>query len=569
MVNAFSVYGGIVDIRDFSRTVDPQQREDFKGYFTRSKENFQGWAGELFTDIKRSATEQLEYATGGYYQGKVEENEKEQLGVYLENIQAADKSFFENEQVVVWGDLEAKTLDRPIYVYMSCEAGDVKGEIFPEKLARKEYFENPEEGYEIEQLEQIGFECRFGKGRLETGTNRIDIKAEFNFETLSFLKTYFMDIERVRALRKENINPLTQYGIKDKTPTAVFTNGPVRLGIGTVDPPVGVNAEDGAYTYIGVTVERQWLGKIKNITELTIQVPNVLELGDSNLVCRDDFENLGEKEEGYNVYTLTDDAINKIKTPITDFRSWRCSINVPEASKVLGATPVTTYYYRANAKYVYEVKKPITVFVKSVPKERTSLSGCDINCTDSDGCICGADGCNVVEGSEVGKGFTCNNYFGGCSNKGRTVEQDLGYIDVLGAYIEGMIYINQRCLQGDTRVINESIDDSDGLSGKEKNELKNIVEGCEKRSYRFFEITEGLIVKRAGCGVDVFNVLKNKDLKDNLDGAKAKKDEFNALLGTAIAHFNENQEYAVSGKSSDNINKIESEREELRGVEFD
>jgi len=29
-------------------------------------------------------------------------------------------------KVVVWGDLKAKTLDKPISIVLSCEAGDVK-----------------------------------------------------------------------------------------------------------------------------------------------------------------------------------------------------------------------------------------------------------------------------------------------------------------------------------------------------------------------------------------------------------------------------------------------------------
>lgn len=562
-----------VPLVDLTKEAGPEMTEEAVQAGRMFTDNFKNWVTQLFTDIKTSAAQQMEYATGGYYNGKVEENEdpNNRLGVYLENVEAADKNFFENEQAVIWGDLKARTLDQPIYVYISCESGDVKGRVFPETLANPGYFENPEKGYKIEQLEQIGFECRFDSGTLKTGSNLIKIKAEFNFETLAFLKTYFMDIERVRALRRESIDPLTQYGIKDKTPTAVFTNGPVKLGIGTVDPPVGVNAEENAYSYIGVTLERQWIGRIKNVTEITIQVPSKIQAEEVNdLFCRGDFKKTGEDEEGYSVYTLTGDALNKIKTPITDFRSWRCSLTVPKASEVLEKNPVTLYYYRANAKYIYEIEKQIGIYIKSVPKEKTKITDCDVNCTDSDGCVCDADGCNMVKGSEVGYGYTCNNYFGGCSNKGRTIEQDLGYIDALQQYIGAMIYLNQRCLQGDTKIINESIDGSKDMDEKMKKELKDsIMEGCEKRSYRFFEITEELIIKRARCGVDIFNVLKNKKLEDRTGEVKIKKDEFDALLATVIEHFRENYDYVTTGKSNENIKKAEEERERLKNINFD
>ena len=65
------------------------------------------------------------------------------------------------------------------------------------------------------RLEDVPFECRFDRGALKQGTNNIRVKAQFNFETLGYLKTYFMDIERMRALRRENTDPLKQYGINE------------------------------------------------------------------------------------------------------------------------------------------------------------------------------------------------------------------------------------------------------------------------------------------------------------------------------------------------------------------
>ena len=80
---------------------------------------------------------------------------------------------------------------------MGCESGDVKGEIIPKKLA---------EGYKIERLEQIGFECRFNAGQLKVGTNSIKIMADFNFETLAqqkfteflpkLIEYYFLSVDK-------------------------------------------------------------------------------------------------------------------------------------------------------------------------------------------------------------------------------------------------------------------------------------------------------------------------------------------------------------------------------------
>lgn len=534
------------------------------------------WGGfkTLLSDIKKSTNQQLEYATGGYYTGKVEKNENEELGVYLENLQAADKGFYENEEVVVWGDLKARTLDQPIYVYMSCKANGANGKIVPETLASPEYLNKPEGGYKIEKLEQIGFECRFEPGQLKTGANEIKISAEFNFETLAFLKTYFMDVERIRALRKENIEPLKQYGIKDATPNAIFTNGPIKLGMGTIDPPLGVSAEEEAYSYIGVTVEKQWEGRIKNITEVTIQVPSVFELEPfgEELFCRGWFNEEGESEDGYTIYTMTEDAIRNIKTPINDFRSWRCSLTIPKASDALGNTPVTTYYYRANVKYVYEVEKPISVFVKGIPNEKTKLTLCEVNCTDSDGCICNADGCNTEKGSDVGKGFSCNNYNLGSSYSERTIEEDFSYIDSLAWYTSSMMALNNKCLSGDAAAINEAIDSDKNMDETEKKELKDaVMPGCESRSYVFFEITESLIVDKVDKGVDAFEVLGTKSINGQLsenqkETARAKKESFNTLLENVIAHLRNNNNNIPSEKGESNIIYVGTKRDELGGV---
>ena len=68
----------------------------------------------------------LEYATAGYYEGKVEENAKEKLGVFIEQIKPAQTSFFDDEEITLWTTLKAKTLDEknPIKIQLECVSGD-------------------------------------------------------------------------------------------------------------------------------------------------------------------------------------------------------------------------------------------------------------------------------------------------------------------------------------------------------------------------------------------------------------------------------------------------------------
>ena len=529
-----------------------------------------GFWGGFVSDIIKAGERQLDYATGGYYTGMVEENEdpENQLGVYLENVEAADNTFFETEAVSVWGDLKARTLDQPIYVHMSCESGDRKGTIMQTQLA------NPE-GYKIDKLEQTGFECRFRQNQLKVGSNTIKIKADFTFQTYAYIKTYFMDIERIRALRREDKDPLAQYGITDKKPTGVFTNGPVKLGMGTIDPPVGLGTGINPYDYIGITVEKQWPGSIKNITNVTIQIPKVLKLeadGNEEVFCKGEFEKVGEDDGGYVTYRMKDDVVKKIKTPITGFKSWRCSIVAEDISKVLGTTPVTTYYYRANVKYIYETEKTISVFIKSVPKEQTKITDCDVNCTDSAGCICDAEGCNMPKGGSLGYEYTCNNYFGGCDNAGRTIEDDIRYISLLRTDAEKIIAFNTLCSNKNKDTLTANIKESKALTDKKKDELINAAnQSCvDPTTYGFAIIAEDIIIKRADCIMKIFKTIK--DIKDWTDPDKkqqviTKKNETINLFDNILAHFRENLVWA-SGSNNAHITTMQTKKSDLESINF-
>lgn len=486
---------------------------------------------DFWGDMVKSYTRQMEYATGGYYQGKVEENKdpRNELGVHIDNLEAADKEFYQNEEIIIWGDLKARTLDKPIYVYMSCESDGIKGIIKPETLS------DPKKGHEIERLEQISFECRFEKDKLKAGINNIKVKAEFNFETLGYLKTYFMDIERMRALRRENIDPLKQYGI-DKRPEAVYTNGPISLGMGTTDPPIGLSKTSDGYSFIGVTVQPQWYGIIKNITNLTIQIPEGLQIEkDKEFYCRGDFE-LVEEKEGYYIYKMIEEGIKKIKTPISEYKSWRCSISIPSRNvpEILGNIPVAVYYYRASVDYIYEIEKSMGVYVKGMEGEKRALYDCETECDDDDGCVCNEkdDKCGVPKGESIQKGDTCDNAPIG-TNRLRGYVRSIEDIGNTTKLIDSYLVLNELCAEGQT---NETkISDSLKAKGYKVDEgtLKSIQKLSEECQYddnkiNYIESGESKIVDKIADTVNIFkNAKDNLQLTDENKGVlNSKKTEF-------------------------------------------
>jgi len=294
----------------------------------------------------------IKTATGDYYSGEVDKYENEPVGVYLEDLQAADSKFFEGEKITVWAVLKAKTLDKEININVSCysKEGDKKvgGNI------------TPQNEFNIATEEEEYLDCTFDN--INPGKMDVTFNAEFNFETMAYLKTYFMDKESLRALTREGIDVFDHYKISHVNPIAIYTNGPVGIGMKTAEPlPVGVYSnQENIPFFFGITIENNWEGTIKKITGLEVQVHDSLELTN----CDQDFE-FKENEDDYNIYSLVPDKRTEdIKTG--KFYSIQCRLNPTDPKSLLGNEPITTRYFRVTISYVYELEKSVPVEVEKV-----------------------------------------------------------------------------------------------------------------------------------------------------------------------------------------------------------
>jgi len=335
--------------------------------------------GKTFAEkVSEGLQLQLEYATGGYYKGRVEENVNEPLGVYFENIRAASPRFYTDESAEVWGTLTTKTLDQdePVNLSVTCKTK----EKIPGMVNTL-----PEAKFKIYTAEEEAVSCKFKPGDLGKGTHEIELNAKFNFKTLAFLKSYFMDRERLRSLRRENIDPLKQYGITERNPVALFTNGPVRIGMETNVPPIGISSDEPSNPYLGITVENQWNGQVSEIKELIVQIPKSMEFIDN---CDNRFDLIQPRtldDNDYNTYILNDIGRRAFKTPIggedsdvnLQYRSIRCLMRIPNVEDVLGQTPVATHFFRTSVTYDYELKEKIKVNVYLPPgvEEEIGIAG--------------------------------------------------------------------------------------------------------------------------------------------------------------------------------------------------
>src|SRR3989338_7726336 len=352
-------------------------------------------------------SDQIQYAITG----KVEENKYEPLGVYLENIQSAEPSYFEDENVIIWGTVKVKTLDKEggIGIKLGC---------YVKEEGKTRDYKNADKvdplTFQVYDYEEQDFVCTFNKCcepkdtpeeckkkrancKLKDGSNTITTFADFNFETLAYLKTYFIDNTRKRAMVREGLDIFGEYEIKDKNPVAVYTNGPVEIGMETTDL-VGVGNDVKPYLSITLQNRAGWEGKITNLKELTVFFPlgayldngypenppcnkNFIEDKDKSK-CEKDLCG-GPKEKGglekdvcldlcksftgWSLDLNDEDVQRDLNEGFEKFKFFRCRFN-PVADKVLGNTPITTKFFRVKAEYDYSVEKPVIVNIKKIPE---------------------------------------------------------------------------------------------------------------------------------------------------------------------------------------------------------
>jgi hypothetical protein len=286
--SGFGPYGGVFDK---GITVDHTHLENFKDFLKRSVDFWEFIWDSIVRSIRGFKLfwyKQIDLATGGdYYTGRVENAEDEPLGVTIEDLQTADYEFEPDEKIAVYGIIKAHTLDDGIRIKPGCYLG-YKRE-YEEKYVEGEVNIGGNGEYLVFDMDEQDIDCIIPQTTevkaLLKKSKSVSLTAEFNFETMAYLKTYFMYQDRLRSLQRQDLDPLGEFGIKDKDPTAVFTNGPVMLGMKTKKPPYGVAVADISgqtdnLLRVGVTVDNNygWKGKIKKINQLILEVPEELEI---------------------------------------------------------------------------------------------------------------------------------------------------------------------------------------------------------------------------------------------------------------------------------------------------
>ena len=215
--------------------------------------------------------------------------------MYFSNIRAADPRFYTDEAITVWGTIRSKTYKDAVIVQFNCTRLKKDKRIKADKII-------PEVNFPVFTLDNVDTECTFipksGADKIDPGPNTVVLSAEYNFGTDAYLKTYFIDRERFKASSREDIDVLSQFGITDKNPVAIYTNGPVEVGI-QAGPLVTVSNNYPIKPTIGISllnresiqdqndkVISKWEGRIKKITEIVLLAPPGITLPNIE-ACKD------------------------------------------------------------------------------------------------------------------------------------------------------------------------------------------------------------------------------------------------------------------------------------------
>ena len=308
---------------------------------------------------------QIAYAEGDYYTGSVDANAKKKLGVYLEDIRPSAREFEDTEAVTVWGTLTAQTLDpdQQLSIQLDCHHGN------DDPILRNQGRMDPAMIDNITNLDRQDLTCEFSRGEIQQGSDTVTMTATFPFTTQAYLKTYFMDKQRVAALRQGGKDPLEFYNVQDTNPTAIYTNGPAMIGMETLEPLVGLSDTQETKFRIGITLDNQWEGKIKKLNDLTIKIPPSMELVDcdANKNFRKVEASIEESENGkyLSVYKLMPTALLRMHD-LEAHESFACRVSINSANRqaVLGNVPLATQYVKVIADYDYALPISTTVTVK-------------------------------------------------------------------------------------------------------------------------------------------------------------------------------------------------------------
>jgi hypothetical protein len=314
---------------------------------------------EVWNKLTKTATQvnffdKLYNLTGlNYYTGMNENDPKEPVGLYIDRVRLADNINYVGSPVTIWVDLSGKSFTQEIRANTFC------------------YIEKGQPGivdpasFTIFGAEHPSFSCEFDG--LKKGSYRASTGVSFDFETWGYVTYAFVDQETSRAYETQGKDVRSELKIA-AMPKAIYTNGPVMLGMGTmIDQPVLVDkVKNSRDTILGVTLDNQasWTeGKINSVQEIVLMIPQDFELRKCDRGGDNPRALLQKSENGYDFYSFNSQVMNS--DPRLSYQSLTCWVHIKDPNNILmGAAQKVEKTFVSQVKYKYTLEKKIGVTVR-------------------------------------------------------------------------------------------------------------------------------------------------------------------------------------------------------------
>ncbi len=339
--------------------------------------------GEMVKNIRQSYINTVETASGGYYNGVVEQTSKEPLGIYLNNFKTSNAEVLVNSPLAIKGTLSARNFENEdaIAINLDCYAKikdqPVSGNIQPDNVADAGD-EHTDFDLMVSKRDQKIVLCEFPEGITEQGSGTVTISAEFNFVTKSYVKMSFINTHLLDSYRNLNdaeyLSRLSGIGITDLNPQSVSSKGPIQLNMGAGVDPLAISPEEETKFISGITIDNMGEGNVKEVRKVLLYLPLGIHPDESCTKYEpydgDDPDDALKNENGingYEGYQLTQDEIKKLQFDVEKYITIDCPLIVEagEYETIMENKAAKTTFMRAIVYYEYKLTQDIPINVKT------------------------------------------------------------------------------------------------------------------------------------------------------------------------------------------------------------
>lgn len=323
-------------------------------------------------DVLRQETvkgikQQYYFATGDYEQG-VEANSEKPLGVHLNDIGVTSQTVSIDDTINVFATLKSQSfkIDKDLIIKLDCYETDKQDQ--PDKHGKI----TPKDTFNVVENEEQPVDCNIDAAHLGAGSHSITIEATFGFPTSAYQKGYFMEQTQIREYRRQHpedgTTPLDAFGIADKNPIAVFTGGPLYVGMGIGQQPIPLPETENYGPTLTITLDRNWPeGELVKVKKITIAAPPGLKITQISGRSVENYCQITNEEDTcmLDKPDILDKIFSPDEKPVRLKKNIRVETSIIDKAKLMANAPLSIRSFKVTVDYDYRIKKQVSVTVRA------------------------------------------------------------------------------------------------------------------------------------------------------------------------------------------------------------